>query len=90
MGSYFSKCWESRPNRGFYTRLGRLLVWRRKDVVNEDEYLTLSTFAALGDVIALDEMTSAIPPPLTLRDHEENMLMHDAAIHEMLYDVTTS
>lgn len=88
MGSFFTKCWEARPNRDTYTRLGLLLNRTNSKVTrapNENEHLTMTTFAAAGEVIALYDFASVPEPrPLDHRDQEANQLMFDSVIREQL------
>ena len=83
MGSCFTKCWAVQPT---YTRLGRLLVRYRvhSRAPNEDERLTMTTFVAAGEVIALADLGAVVPEPLSVHDHSANMLLHDAVIQSHL------
>jgi hypothetical protein len=88
MGSFLTKCWEARPNRNTYTQLKRLLVRNQVSTtraLNENDYLTMSTFAAADEVIALNEFAAIVEPrPLDQHDHAANNLMCDKVIREQL------
>lgn len=86
MGAFFTKCWEKRPDRRLYTRLGEMLKRKAERAPNENENdLTMTTFAAIGEVVALDNFGQVIyAPSMTEEDHNMNMLLHDHVIQQML------
>lgn len=86
MGSFFSRCWAARPT---YTQLGQLLVRKQPMTTvgrapNEDTTLTMTTFVAAGEVIALSDF-GFDNKPLTSEDHKANLLMTDSVIERELW-----